>query len=99
MEVAVLTKRDETRLENWQTRKLRFLARSPAHVHHDSNAAVRQRTGVPTVASTFLERRLAWWQGVLRPAFPDLQEHPQEDLAQEDLDEPPVDPKYDPTKM
>eukprot|EP00959_Pyramimonas_sp_CCMP1952_P403910 8463696-Pyramimonas_sp.AAC.1 len=44
LEVAVLTKRDLTRLENWQTRKLRFLARSPAHVHHVSSSEIRQRT-------------------------------------------------------
>eukprot|EP00959_Pyramimonas_sp_CCMP1952_P430403 9014545-Pyramimonas_sp.AAC.1 len=34
LEVAVLSKRDLNRLEYWQTRKLRYLARSPAHTHH-----------------------------------------------------------------
>ena len=103
LEVAFLAKQHMARLGKWQTRKLRFLSRSPAHVHHVCNADVRRRTGVPTVASTLLERRLVWWQGALSPAFPDLQKKPQDPLheaqTQQDPDETPEGMKYVPTKL
>ena len=69
LEVAVLTKGELRRLERWQTIKLRHLLRQPAHTTHLINYEVRRRCRVFTIESTLLERRLRWWQRVIRPGL------------------------------
>ncbi|CAK0846072.1 unnamed protein product, partial [Prorocentrum cordatum] len=83
-EAAVHTVTDERRLERWQTKQLRSLAKLPAHISRIRNGAVRKRCRVWSVASELCKRRLLRWQHIVKPAFvpdeprwwePDASEH------------------------
>jgi hypothetical protein len=53
------------RLEAVHMRHLRRIARSPAHVDHESNANLRERIGVPSLTSQLRFRRLKWYRKLL----------------------------------
>ena len=53
------------RLEAVHMRHLRRIARSPAHVDHESNSNLRERIGVPSLTSQLRFRRLKWFRKLL----------------------------------
>eukprot|EP00959_Pyramimonas_sp_CCMP1952_P235438 4919999-Pyramimonas_sp.AAC.1 len=74
-EVCVMTVTDEARLERFQTKKLRHLLKSPAHLGRVSNYDIRDRARVFSIQTTLLFRRLCWWRHVLRPVFVERPDH------------------------
>eukprot|EP00959_Pyramimonas_sp_CCMP1952_P150434 3148403-Pyramimonas_sp.AAC.1 len=62
MNIAILAQTELQKLERWQTKRLRHLRRSPVHIRHVPNEAIRRKANVHSVSSTLLFRRLRWWQ-------------------------------------
>eukprot|EP00959_Pyramimonas_sp_CCMP1952_P440666 9225971-Pyramimonas_sp.AAC.1 len=60
-----MTRAGLKRLERWQTRELRHIPRSQAHMHRVSNSDIRRRANIFIVSSTLLYRRLQWWRHVI----------------------------------
>lgn len=65
MECWGLTKGQLRQLEQFQNRALRWIVRSPAHISHESNEALRRRLGVCTVESQLRVMRLKWLRAAL----------------------------------
>ena len=61
----------ELKLERWQTKCLRHIAKQPTHLTHTTATEVRMLCQVHTLASSLCCARLLFWRGVLRPAFLD----------------------------
>eukprot|EP00959_Pyramimonas_sp_CCMP1952_P448953 9400788-Pyramimonas_sp.AAC.1 len=59
------------KLERFQIRCLRHIARLPAHISRVSSNGPRERCGVNSVESTLLVRRCLWMQKVVAPALLD----------------------------
>ena len=66
LECWALTRGQMRDIEHCQTRALRWLARSPAHLYNESNEELRQRLQVPTVESWLRLARLRWLRSALR---------------------------------
>ena len=68
-EVQFLGKGDLMKLERWQTKSLRHIARSPVHITRERSDALRLRLGMNTVASTIQVRRIKWEQKWIARGF------------------------------
>ncbi|CAK0840038.1 unnamed protein product [Prorocentrum cordatum] len=64
------------RLERFQTRCLRHLARLPAHLTRVRSETVREKCNAPTVESSLRLRRLQWIRKVVSPVFRDDDNNP-----------------------
>jgi hypothetical protein len=62
LEVRELTKTQMMRLETTQVKHLRRILRSPAHIIHETNETVRERTGTHSIDSYLLHTRLRFWK-------------------------------------
>ena len=62
LEVRELSKVQLMRLKTIQVRHLRRMIRSPAHVTHESNEAVREKTGVHSIDSYLMAMRIKFWK-------------------------------------
>ena len=61
LEARLLTVSQLSRLEAAQTRHLRRIGESPAHIEHESNEALRERLHMPTFESWLRKLRLGTW--------------------------------------
>lgn len=61
------------RLEAYQMRILRSIAREPRHIAKTTNTSLRTKLGVPSVESYLLVRRLMWFRSVLKGEEPHWQ--------------------------
>jgi len=65
LETGHITKAQGERLEKLQTRALRWLSRTPAHITGEPSETLRARLKVPTIESYLRWRRLSWLQNAL----------------------------------
>ena len=71
LDTGVISATQMARLESFQTRALRWLAKTPSHLQHETSADLRMRLGVPTVESHLRRCRLKW----LRDSLASPEEH------------------------
>ena len=64
-EVFVYSVSQLQRLEALQSRHLRLIAKSTAHMTRESNEDLRSRLGVPSIESYLAWKRLGWWRKLL----------------------------------
>ena len=62
LEARLLTTSQLSRLEAAQTRHLRRIGESPAHIEHESNESLRERLHTPTFESWIRKLRLGIWR-------------------------------------
>ena len=66
LDIRVLNKGENDMLERHQMRSLRHITKSPAHTQRETNNAIRQRLGVPTVESQMRVQRLGFYREVCK---------------------------------
>ena len=68
LDIRVLNKGELDMVERYQSRSLRHIARSPAHVHKETNEHLRERLGVNTIESLLQVQRLTFYRDIfMRP--------------------------------